>query len=128
METKPTMKIMLIEDDPSMQSLLRTLLDLEGFKVIAPSSSKNEDELLAIVRAEAPDVLLLDVHLKEMNGVDILKRLRQDSTTAATRVIMTSGMDVESQCMQAGADGFLLKPYMPSELIRRLRQQPPENH
>jgi len=117
-------RLMLVEDDLSMQSLLRTLLELEGFQVLVPSNQL-EGELLATIVSEKPDVILLDVHLRDANGLDVLRKLRQvegDAVPARhTRVIMTSGMDVSDQCLAAGADSFLLKPYMPTELIRKLK-------
>ena len=120
MANLPIHKVMLVEDDPSMQSLLRTLLELEGFQVSVPDN-KPESELLAAIRAEQPDVILLDVHLRDVSGIEVLRKLRNGDEASKTRVIMTSGMDVRDESFQAGADDFLMKPYMPSELIRKLR-------
>ena len=120
MANLPVHRVMLVEDDPSMQSLLRTLLELEGFQVSVPGN-KPESELLATIRAEQPDVILLDVNLRDVSGIEVLRKLRSGEEANHTRVIMTSGMDVRDESMNAGANDFLLKPYMPSELIRKLR-------
>lgn len=115
-----TNKVMLVEDDATMQAVLRTLLEIEGFQVAQAQVRQHLDDLLQSIRDEKPDVLLLDVHLRDISGYDVIKRIRADAGIAGSRVIMTSGMDVKDRCMAAGADDFLLKPYMPDELIGKL--------
>ena len=102
-----------------MVSLLKTLLKMEGFEVIA---LQPDADVPAAVRSENPDVILLDVHLGPQNGLDILDRICSSPETSATRVVMSSGANVKEECMQRGAYGFLLKPYMPDELITVLKQ------
>ncbi len=112
-------RIMLAEDDATMVSLLKTLLKLEGFDVIPLLAT---DDVPAAVRAERPDLLLLDVHLTHQSGLDILTSLRNSEDTAGLRVIMSSGANVQDECMKRGANGFLLKPYMPEDLIKLIKQ------
>ena len=112
-------KILLAEDDVTMVSLLTTLLKMEGFNVVA---LKADADVPAAVRVEKPDILLLDVHLLHQSGFDILDTLRNSEDTIGTRVIMSSGSNVREECMHHGANGFLMKPYMPDELITILKQ------
>jgi DNA-binding response OmpR family regulator len=112
-------KIMLAEDDATMVSLLKTLLKLEGFDVVALSA---DADVPAAVRREKPDVLLLDVHLLHQSGLNILEALRGSQDTFGVRVVMSSGANVKEECMTRGANGFLLKPYMPDDLISLLKQ------
>ena len=112
-------KVLLAEDDPTMISLLKTLLKIEGFEVVAILDQPGD--LLDNMRAEKPDAVLLDVNLGDLNGVDIVRRMRQVPELQSVRVIMSSGMHKADECLAAGANDFLLKPYMPDELIRRLR-------
>jgi DNA-binding response OmpR family regulator len=112
-------KVLLAEDDVMMVSLLTTLLKMEGFSVVALQA---DADVPAAVRVEKPDILLLDVHLLRQNGFDILDALRNSEDTAGTRVVMSSGADVREECLQHGANGFLLKPYMPDELITILKK------
>jgi DNA-binding response OmpR family regulator len=113
-------KILLIEDDETMRLLLKTLLELEKYEVIlAPTT--NEELLLKSVYDCQPDALLLDVHLKGISGIDILTKLRSDSKMNSLVIIMTSGMDMAEVCLQNHADGFLMKPYMPDDLLALLR-------
>ena len=121
METHKEAKIMLVEDDPTMRNVLKTLLEIEGFKVVTVPDSRAEAEVVSMVKGEMPDLVLLDVHLRSINGIDILRLMRADPELKSVRVVMTSGMEMKNQCMQAGANAFLLKPYMPDELIRLLR-------
>jgi CheY-like chemotaxis protein len=75
----------------------------------------------ACVDRERPDALLLDVYLGQQSGLEILERLRGSPHTKDLVVVMTSGMNVKAECMERGADAFLLKPYMPDELIQVLQ-------
>jgi DNA-binding response OmpR family regulator len=112
-------KIMLAEDDLTMVSLLKTLLKMEGFDVVAMHP---DDDIPAAVLRENPDILLLDLHLSGQSGLDILDALRHSEATVDTRVVMSSGADVKEECLRRGANGFLMKPYMPDDLIVMLKQ------
>lgn len=114
-------KIMIIEDDETMLSLIRTLLEIEGFQVVNYECVEKLEETFSAVRLERPAMILLDVHLRCFNGLDLLRLIRQDEELKQTRVLMSSGMELSYQCGQEGADGFILKPYMPDELIKMIR-------
>ena len=107
-------KVLLAEDDSTMVSLLKTLLGMEGYQVIVLDPDAN---IPAAVRRENPDLLLLDVFLSNQSGLEIVETLRRDNETKSVRVIMTSGMNVKDECIRRGANDFLLKPYMPDDLI-----------
>lgn len=115
-------KIFLIEDDETMLALLRTLLRIEGFDAVQLSTSDTAEQIIEAVRAEKPALVLLDVHLRQINGFDLLRMLRADNELKDIRVLMSSGMDFSERCIQQGADGFILKPYMPEDLIRQIHQ------
>jgi len=112
-------RVMLAEDDYTMVSLLKTLLGMEGFQ--ATTILDKTGALLENIRLDIPDVILLDVHLGDLNGLDVVKDLRKDKELKSIRVIMTSGIDMTDACLDAGADAFLLKPYMPDDLILSIR-------
>ncbi len=111
-------KILLAEDDITMVSLLKTLLNMEGFDVVALQA---DADVPAAVRAEKPDLLLMDFHLLNQSGLDILDTVRAAQDICGQRVVMSSGANVREECMRHGANGFLLKPYMPDDLISILR-------
>ena len=112
-------RIMLAEDDPTMVNLLKTLLKIEGFEVVALDA---EGDIAAAVCEQRPDALLMDVHLSEQNGLEILDAIRESDAACDVRVIMTSGMNLKEECLRRGADGFLLKPFMPDDLIAMLKK------
>jgi DNA-binding response OmpR family regulator len=112
-------KILLAEDDETMVGLLTTLLRMDGYEVQALDA---DDDVAAIVRRDCPDVLVLDVHLSGQNGLDVLDSIRQSDGGHRVRVIMISGLNVREESMRHGADGFLLKPFMPDDLMKVLRK------
>ena len=96
-------KILLAEDDPTMVSLLKTLLKMEGYEVVSVHA---DADIVLAVKEERPDVLLMDVYLSHVSGLDVLEDLRHSSETSDVRVIMTSGANVKEECTRRGANGF----------------------
>jgi len=118
-------KVMLVEDDYTMLSLLITFLEVEGYEVVKVNGSENTynvENLLKLLREEYPTLMLVDVNLKYANGLDLLRGIRNDPDFKDIKILMSSGMDFTYQSMEEGADGFLLKPYMPDELIARIQE------
>ena len=111
-------KILLAEDDITMVSLLKTLLKMEGFDVVALDDPMDVAEA---VEREKPHALLMDVHLGGQNGMDILESIRSNKKNSRVRIVMTSGLNVKEECLSRGADMFLLKPFMPDDLIKALQ-------
>jgi DNA-binding response OmpR family regulator len=110
-------KIMLIDDDPTMLKLLQTLLRIEGFD---PVSWSGMEDIIAETKQAEPRIVLLDVNLRRENGIDVLKEMRRTETLAYIPIIMTSGIDYRAECLEAGANDFITKPYMPDVLIRSI--------
>lgn len=113
-------KVFLAEDDPTMVTLLQTLLKLEGFEAI--NLDLADGDLFAKLEKDVPELLVLDVNLPGENGLDVMRAMRSDERFQNTRVIMASGMSVKHECLESGADGFLQKPYMPDDLIELLKK------
>lgn len=111
-------RVLLAEDDATMVSLLTTLLKMEGFDVFALDASM---DVAAEVEKQKPDALFMDVHLGGQSGMNILEKIRKNRKNNSVRIIMTSGMNMKDECMTRGADAFLLKPFMPDDLINALR-------
>lgn len=112
-------KVLLAEDDPTMVSLLKTLLKLEGFDVLALDVNA---DVPAVVQREKPHALFMDVHLGGQSGMEILDTIRKQEELSNVRIVMTSGLNVKEECIHRGANAFLLKPFMPDDLIRALKQ------
>ena len=111
-------KVLLAEDDPTMVSLLITLLKKEKFEVVALDASA---DIPAAVKREQPESLLMDVHIGKQNGLEVIKTIRSDPDNSNVRIVMTSGLNVREECLQRGANYFLLKPFMPDDLLKLLK-------
>ena len=101
-----------------MVSLLKTLLHMEGFEVVALDA---DADIAAAVEQEKPDAIFMDVHLGEQSGMQVLDLIRRNVGTANIRVVMTSGLNMKDECLRLGADAFLQKPFMPDDLINALK-------
>lgn len=115
-------KVMLVEDDTNMFSLLHMLLEYEGYDVVQWEGGEQVEDVLSVIQREQPDLLLLDVHLRQLSGFDVLRQVRKEPALQGMRVLMASGMDLTYKSQVEGADGFILKPFMPDELIGNIRQ------
>ena len=114
--------VMMIDDEPTTIEVLQAFLESEGYKrFITTTESSRAMEMIV---AEDPDVLLLDLHMPQVTGFDILTMLRHDARFRHTPVIvLTSATDSDTKlkALQLGASDFLAKPVDPSELALRLR-------
>jgi DNA-binding response OmpR family regulator len=111
-------KVLLAEDDATMVSLLKTLLKMEGYDVVALDV---DSDVAAAVQREKPHALFMDVHLGGQSGMKILQKIRKNRENADVRIVMTSGLNMRDECIRGGADAFLLKSFMPDDLIRALK-------
>ena len=107
-------KIMIVDDDNTMVSLLEILFQMDGFDVVA---FNDRDAIVDEIASNNPDIVLMDVFISNVDGLDLLEEVRSRNDIKDVRIIMTSGMDLEDKCMRAGADAFILKPYPPEELM-----------
>jgi DNA-binding response OmpR family regulator len=122
----PMLKVMLIEDDPTMVSLLAMVLNLEGYTVKTPAN-QHMDYLLSDIVKERPQLALVDVNLQLGSGLDLVRDIRQEPELIDTRILMYSGLNLRDECIQAGADGFIQKPFMPDDLIKLIHANIDQN-
>jgi CheY-like chemotaxis protein len=115
-------KVLIVDDDRTMVSLLKTLFEIQGYQVL---TALQEDAVLAVLRDDVPDVVFMDVFLSGLDGLDLLRQIRAAKDLEGLRVIMTSGMDVSDACLEAGANAFLMKPYTPDQLLELIQQNVP---
>ena len=106
-------KIMVVDDDQTTTSLLQTLLELDGYDVVVV---RRGSDVIPKAEQENPDLIMMDYHLADMDGVDIIRDIRKHATLSTVPILMASGMDVSVEAMEAGANKFIVKPFEPSEL------------
>jgi CheY-like chemotaxis protein len=112
-------KILILEDNTMMRNLLQTLLELENFQVTSPSFPLIDP--IRVVQESNPDVILMDVNLPGLNGLAIMEMIHTSGDFKNIKVIMSSGSDRKKESLDAGADQFLMKPYMPDDLIQMIK-------
>lgn len=104
-------KILVVDDEPEICNVLRLCLENEGYQVATAGTGR---EALASVAAERPDLILLDVVMPDMNGFEVLKRLRADAATADIVVVFLtarSEYDDMAKSWEKGVDLHLSKPF-----------------
>ena len=114
-------KIVVIEDEPDILEAIQYNLEREGFRVIAVARG---DEGLKTVVREGPDLLLLDLLLPGLDGLEVCRQLKMDPVTQNVPIIMVSAKGEESDIvlgLGVGADDYVTKPFKPKELIARVR-------
>jgi two-component system, OmpR family, KDP operon response regulator KdpE len=114
----PSARIVIIEDDYAVRRLLQTSLEGRGYRVATAATGQHG---LTTVATEAPQVILLDLGLPDMDGVTVITQLR---TWATTPIVVLSARHEEQQkvaALDAGADDYLTKPFSTEELLARIR-------
>ncbi|HEY2337789.1 MAG TPA: response regulator [Burkholderiales bacterium] len=112
----------VVEDDPDLAKLLRTYLKLEGIETVI--AANRAEVVAAFRRASAPDVVLLDVQLPDLDGFDVLSRIRQHPLLKAVPVIMLTGEATRSAVLKGihgGADGYVTKPFQVDVVMKAVR-------
>ena len=125
MSNNPRAKILVVDDDAMSRKILAQLLASAGY---ACSECEGGAQALQIIHAKLPSLLLLDFEMPELNGAEVLKRLRSDNDPAVAQipVIMLTGHGSEESevcCLQAGADDFVTKPINSAVLRARIETQ-----
>lgn len=113
-------RVLVVEDDPAIQVLLRFTLEKSGFEVAIVDSA--EDGAVALARA-LPDVVLIDWMLPRMSGLAFARQLRRDARCAHLPIILVTARGEEGdrvEGLESGADDYLVKPFSPRELVARI--------
>lgn len=110
--------ILVVDDEPKIVKLVRDYLERAGFGVLIAADGKSA---LSLARSEKPDLIILDLGLPQMDGLDVIRELHKVSNIP---VIMLTGRSEESDKLiglELGADDYITKPFSPKELVARVR-------
>ena len=117
MTTQPT-TILLIEDEPEIRRFLRTTLPQHGYHLIEAATGK---EGLAQASAQNPDLILLDLGLPDMDGIEIIRSIREWTPTPILILSARDQEQVKVAALDLGADDYVTKPFGVQELLARMR-------
>src|SRR5476649_1614078 len=114
-------RILIVEDDPDIAELVARYLDKAGFTTERAASGR---EALQAIALRPPELLVLDLMLPQVDGLEICRLVRAGEKTAAIPIIMLTARAEESERivgLELGADDYLAKPFSPNELVARVR-------
>ena len=114
------MRVLVVDDDPDVRKLCGLNLTWDGHEIIEAAGG---EEGLELISSEAPDVVLLDVMMPNVDGIEALRRIRESEHTVDLPVVLISarvGIEDQIQGWAAGADGYIMKPFAPSDLTDAL--------
>ena len=115
-------RVFVVDDEPDMVDLLATILKSDGFQVDTDTDGRSA---LARLLADPPDLVLLDLMMPDLDGMELLKLLRLDAKGANVPVLVVSarsGHQDQLGTLQLGANAYICKPFSPRELVRQVRQ------
>jgi DNA-binding response OmpR family regulator len=114
----PTANVLVVDDEPVVRDVLRRYLAREGFAV---QEAEDGEAALAAIRSEAPQVVVLDLMLPRLSGLDVLKLVRLESDLPV--IILSARVSEEERVtgLRLGADDYIVKPYSPREVVERIR-------
>lgn len=113
--------IMVVEDDQDIRELVSYNLGKEGYTVV---SAESGEQALKLIESANPDLIVLDIMLPGMDGIEVLRSLKQGSRYAQIPVIMATAKSEDSDIitgLELGADDYIAKPFSPKVLIARIR-------
>ena len=111
-------KILVVDDEPKIVEIVRAYLEKDGFKVVTANDGR---VALQVFRHDTPDLVVLDLMLPEVSGLDVCRRICKDSSTP---VIMLTARDETTDKvvgLELGADDYVTKPFDPKELVSRVK-------
>src|SRR5258708_3638828 len=120
--------ILCVEDDDITRELISSLLQRQGYETV---SARNGKEALAWLEEATPDLIISDINMPEVNGIELLARVRDNKETHSIPVMMLTSSDTGEELttvLDLGADDYLLKPFDMKELIARVEakiERPP---
>jgi two-component system alkaline phosphatase synthesis response regulator PhoP len=117
----PSARVLVVEDDPDIAELVTRYLDKAGFTTERAASGKDALDAIAV---KAPDLIVLDLMLPHVDGLEVCRRVRASQRTSGIPIIMLTARAEESERivgLELGGDDYIAKPFSPNELVARVR-------
>ena len=121
MPVRPPTRILVAEDDPDIGNLLDHYLGKAGFTATVVTSGR---DVMPQIKRDAPDLVVLDIMLPGLDGLEVCRAIRADPNSAAIPIIMLTARGEESDRivgLELGADDYITKPFSPNEVVARIR-------
>jgi len=115
-------RVAIVDDDPGIVKVISVILKTNGFEVVNALSGAGAIDM---IRAEQPDVVLLDIMMPDIDGFEVCRQIKGDPATKDIPVIFVSaktGMDHMDKGMELGAAGYIIKPFIPAALIAKIKE------
>ena len=113
-------KILVVDDDPDIGTMIKMMLEYKGYNVTVTDRGDQAEELL---QNDGFDLMIMDMLLSGVNGIDVCSRIKQNKATSGIPVMMISAHpNAKEICMQAGADEFISTPFDMEEMFSKIRQ------
>ncbi len=113
-------RILIVDDQPEFRAMLTVILQKSGFRVFAAADG---EEALRLVSEIAPDLILLDVSMPGMDGIETARRIRQIPSAPILFLSALGGPETVAKGQAAGGNGHLTKPFRPTELLLRIQEE-----
>ena len=119
-DTNGPLTVMIVDDVQDIRDLYERFFEMHGARVITAADGISA---LEVVLFQRPDVIILDVAMPQITGVDVIRSLKGDRRTREIPIVAVSGQyDVEQPVMEAGADAFVQKPILPDQLWKQVQR------
>jgi DNA-binding response OmpR family regulator len=114
----PSKTILVVDDDPDIGSMIKMMLEFKGYGAVVMDRA---EKVIDSLRDNKVDLIIMDMLLSGVNGVDICKKIKDNPTTGLIPVIMISAHpNAKDICMEAGADDFVSKPFDMDDMLDRV--------
>ena len=115
-------KVLIVDDEPNIAISIDFLMRREGFEVLV---AHDGEEGLALIRADRPDLVILDVMMPKLDGFEVCKAVRADPTLSGVRILMLTAKGRAAEItkgLSLGADAYIPKPFSTRELVAKVKE------
>lgn len=109
--------VLVVDDEPAVLRFISVSLSMAGYEVVTATSG---EEALKLIASERPDIMLLDLVMEPLSGLDVLARLRAFSQMPV--IVFSARSDLGAIALKKGANGFVVKPFRPDQMTKKIEE------